>query len=48
VVKIDCEEIVPEHIKIGEAAAYLAELKADAFRNLEVMKFTDCRYRCSY
>lgn len=34
VVKIDCEEILPEHIKIGEAAAYLSELKADAFRTL--------------
>lgn len=34
VVKIDCEEIIPEHIKIENAAAYLAELKADAFRNL--------------
>jgi len=35
VVKIDCEEILPEHIEIGEAAAYLSELKADAFRKLE-------------
>ncbi|WP_326981549.1 Maf family nucleotide pyrophosphatase [Chryseobacterium sp. MYb264] len=35
VVKIDCEEIVPEHIKVGESAAYLSELKANAFRNLE-------------
>lgn len=34
VVKIDCEEILPEHIKIEEAAAYLSELKADAFRGL--------------
>lgn len=34
VVKIDCEEIVPEHIKVGESAAYLSELKANAFRNL--------------
>jgi len=34
VVKIDCEEILPEHIKIGEAAAYLSELKAKAFREL--------------
>lgn len=34
VVKIDCEEILPAHIKIEEAAAYLAELKASAFRNL--------------
>lgn len=35
VVKIDCEEIVPEHIKVGEAASYLSELKASAFRKLE-------------
>lgn len=35
VVKIDCEEIVPKHIKVGESAAYLSELKADAFRKLE-------------
>lgn len=35
VVKIDCEEIVPEHIKVGEAAAYLSELKSNAFRKLE-------------
>lgn len=34
VVKIDCEELLPENIKIEEAAAYLSELKADAFRNL--------------
>jgi septum formation protein len=34
VVKIDCEEILPENIKTGEAAAYLSELKANAFRNL--------------
>ncbi|OCA71828.1 septum formation protein Maf [Chryseobacterium contaminans] len=34
VVKIDCEEIIPEHINIENAAAYLAELKADAFRSL--------------
>ncbi|MCX8533310.1 Maf family nucleotide pyrophosphatase [Chryseobacterium luquanense] len=35
VVKIDCEEILPENIKIGEAAAYLSELKANAFQNLQ-------------
>lgn len=35
VVKIDCEEILPNHIEIGEAAAYLSELKAEAFRKLE-------------
>lgn len=34
VVKIDCEEILPENIKIAEAAAYLSELKAKAFRGL--------------
>ncbi len=34
-VKIDCEEILPENIKIENAASYLSELKADAFRNLE-------------
>ena len=34
VVKIDCEEILPEGIKIKEAAAYLSELKAKAFREL--------------
>lgn len=35
VVKIDCEEIVPKHIKVREAAGYLSELKATAFRKLE-------------
>ncbi|WP_374460534.1 nucleoside triphosphate pyrophosphatase [Chryseobacterium taeanense] len=35
VVKIDCEEIIPQHIKVGEAAGYLSELKASAFRYLE-------------
>ncbi|WP_223608360.1 nucleoside triphosphate pyrophosphatase [Chryseobacterium sp. OSA05B] len=34
VVKIDCEEILPDGIEIREAAAYLSELKAKAFRNL--------------
>lgn len=34
VVRIDCEEILPEHIRIEEAAAYLSELKAGAFREL--------------
>ncbi|MFP3596504.1 Maf family protein [Chryseobacterium sp. SIMBA_029] len=34
VVKIDCEEILPEHIEIKNAAAYLSELKADTFKNL--------------
>jgi len=35
VVKIDCEEILPKNIKIENAAAYLSELKANAFRKLE-------------
>lgn len=35
VVKIDCEEILPENIKIEAAAAYLSELKANAFENLQ-------------
>nr|WP_315033324.1 Maf family nucleotide pyrophosphatase [uncultured Chryseobacterium sp.] len=34
VVKIDCEELLPEHIKIEEAAAYLSELKSETFRPL--------------
>ncbi|AKK72509.1 septum formation inhibitor Maf [Chryseobacterium sp. P1-3] len=34
VVAIHCEEILPESIKIEDAAAYLSELKADAFRSL--------------
>ncbi|REC80553.1 septum formation protein Maf [Chryseobacterium elymi] len=34
VVKIDCEEILPGDIEIGKAAAYLSELKAEAFREL--------------
>lgn len=35
VVKIDCEEIVPEHITAGESASYLSELKSKAFRELK-------------
>lgn len=35
VVKIDCEEIVPEDILVEDSAAYLSELKANAFRSLE-------------
>jgi septum formation protein len=35
VVKIDCEEILPDNIKIENAAAYLSELKANAFGNLQ-------------
>ncbi|MDV7696647.1 Maf family nucleotide pyrophosphatase [Chryseobacterium soli] len=34
VIKIDCEEILPEHIEIKDAASYLSELKADTFENL--------------
>lgn len=34
VVKIDCEEIIPDSVTIENAAAYLSELKADAFRSL--------------
>jgi septum formation protein len=35
VVKIDCEEIVPEDITVEASAAYLSELKSKAFRKLE-------------
>ncbi|CAA7386333.1 Maf family nucleotide pyrophosphatase [Chryseobacterium fistulae] len=35
VVKIECEEIIPEHIGVGEAAAYLSRLKSDTFRKLK-------------
>lgn len=35
VVKIDCEEILPDTITIENAAAYLSKLKADAFRPLQ-------------
>lgn len=35
VVKIDCEEILPENIEIENAAAYLSELKANAYRKLK-------------
>jgi len=35
VVKMDCEEILPKDITIEEAASYLSELKASAFRKLE-------------
>ncbi|ROH98932.1 MULTISPECIES: Maf family nucleotide pyrophosphatase [unclassified Chryseobacterium] len=34
IVAIDCEEILPDSVKTEDAAAYLSELKADAFRNL--------------
>ncbi|MDR2238646.1 MAG: Maf family protein [Chryseobacterium sp.] len=34
VVKIDCEEILPENTAIENAAAYLSELKANAFSGL--------------
>lgn len=36
VVKIDCEEVLPENTPIEVAAAYLSQLKADAFGNLKV------------
>lgn len=35
VVKIDCEEILPNNILVENSAAYLSQLKANAFRNLE-------------
>ncbi|CAA7195166.1 Maf family nucleotide pyrophosphatase [Chryseobacterium potabilaquae] len=35
VVKIECEEIIPEHVEVGEAAAYLSKLKSDTFRQLK-------------
>lgn len=35
VVSIDCEENYPENIPASEVAAYLSELKAKAFRELE-------------
>ncbi|WP_419869340.1 Maf family protein [Chryseobacterium sp. CT-SW4] len=34
VVKIDCEEILPDHIAIEESAAFLSQLKAQTFRAL--------------
>lgn len=34
VVKIDCDEILPENIQISDAAAYLSELKAESCENL--------------
>lgn len=35
VVTIDCEEILPSDVEIKDAAAYLSQLKADAFKNLQ-------------
>ena len=35
VVKIDCEEILPENIKVEDSAAYLSELKASTYQNLQ-------------
>jgi septum formation protein len=35
VVKIDCEEIVPEGVTVEASAAYLSELKSNAFRKLD-------------
>ena len=34
VVKIDCDEILPENIQISDAAAYLSELKAESYESL--------------
>ncbi len=33
-IKIDCEEIIPDHLNIEHAAAYLSELKAKAYQNI--------------
>lgn len=35
VVKIDCAEILPQNITIEDSAAYLSELKAKAYQNLD-------------
>lgn len=35
VVKVDCDEIYPEDLSVEKIAAYLSELKSDAFRKLE-------------
>lgn len=35
VVSINCDEIFPENLEIEKIAAYLSELKANAFRNIE-------------
>ena len=34
VVKIDCDEVYPQNLKVEEIAAYLSELKSGAFENL--------------
>lgn len=34
VIKIDCDEILPQNIAIADSAAYLSELKAKAYQNL--------------
>ena len=34
-VSIDCEEIIPENLSVEKASAYLSELKANAYKNLE-------------
>lgn len=34
VVKIDCDEVYPQNLKVEEIAAYLSELKSRAFENL--------------
>ena len=36
VVKIDCEEILPENIQPENAAAYLSKLKADTFKDINL------------
>lgn len=33
-IKIDCEEIIPDQLDIEHAAAYLSELKAEAYQNI--------------
>ena len=35
VVKVDCEEIYPKDLNVENIAAYLSELKSNAFRDLE-------------
>lgn len=33
-VSVDCDEVFPKNLEISKVAAYLSELKANAFRNL--------------
>lgn len=35
VVSINCDEVYPDHLEVENVAAYLSELKAEAFRPLE-------------